>query len=276
MLNNLMKHLAKPELYTKTEGAFWDDEHISAQMLKAHLDPDFEGATRKTEFIEKSAKWINEILSPLQYPQLLDIGCGPGIYAERFAQSGYQVTGIDFSQRSITHAQQSALQQTLNITYLYQNYLNMDLNQAFDCAVMIYCDYGALSQSDRKTLMDIIYRHLKPGGKILLDVFSVAWYKNFQEQQTWQLCHQGGFWHKNQYLALQATHKYPNNITLEQTTIITEDQEKTYYLWNTCYKKETLLTEAEAAGFKLCNIYGDLAGANYNVHSPTIAILLEK
>lgn len=96
MLNKIIQSLEKPLLYQKTAGAFWNDEHISKQMLKAHLDPEFEGASRKLSFIDKSAAWIKDTIPPASYPLLLDMGCGPGLYAEKFAQYGYKVTGIDF------------------------------------------------------------------------------------------------------------------------------------------------------------------------------------
>ena len=38
MLNKIFQSLEKPLLYQKTEGEFWNDKHISKQMLKAHLD----------------------------------------------------------------------------------------------------------------------------------------------------------------------------------------------------------------------------------------------
>ena len=52
MLKNIETVLEKPILYKKTEGEFWNDEHISKQMLKAHLNPEFDGASRKHAFIE--------------------------------------------------------------------------------------------------------------------------------------------------------------------------------------------------------------------------------
>lgn len=60
MFYNLKESLEKPALYTKSKEAFWDDEYISKQMLKAHLDPDFSGASRKFSFIEQSVSWIKE------------------------------------------------------------------------------------------------------------------------------------------------------------------------------------------------------------------------
>lgn len=138
MFRQIRDALNKPQIYTQTDVPFWNDEYISKQMLKAHLDPDFEGASRKLSFINRSVDWITHTVPPEAYPRLLDLGCDPGLYAERFARQGYQVTGIDYSNRSIEYARKSALSNGLSIEYHYQNYLNMEFEHAFDFAVMIY------------------------------------------------------------------------------------------------------------------------------------------
>lgn len=104
MFEGLISILEVPSLYQKTRVPFWNDKYISQQMLKAHLDPNFDGASRKLDFINKSVNWINKIAPPQKYKSLLDMGCGPGIYAEKFATSGYKVTGIDFSKHSIANS----------------------------------------------------------------------------------------------------------------------------------------------------------------------------
>lgn len=276
MFKSISKALKKPPLYKKTEVEFWNDEHISKQMLKAHLDPDFEGASRKLEFIEKSAAWIKEMVPSSSYPLLLDVGCGPGIYAEKFTKNGYQVTGVDFSKRSIGYAQNASKKQGLDITYLFQDYLNMNLNKVFDFSTMIYCDYGALSAADRQIVMKTIYQHLRPGGKFLLDVFSMAKYNAFEEKQTWEICHNGGFWSEDEYIALTGCYRYSDHVTLEQISIISDNETNTYYLWDTCFTKEILMKEAKEAGFQVCEVFGDVAGSTYHESNLTIAILLEK
>jgi SAM-dependent methyltransferase len=276
MFKSLIPTLERPPLYTKTKVPFWDDKHISKQMLKAHLDPIFEGASRKLAFIDKSAVWIKEIAPPSRYRQLLDLGCGPGIYAEKFTQMGYQVTGIDFSKRSINYAMESAKKRSLDIRYLYQNYLNMNLNSKYDFSTMIYCDYGALSTADRQILMTTVYHHLKSGGRFLLDVFSMVKYKDFDEKQTWEICQNGGFWHKEKYIAFNGCYRYPDNVTLEQTSIVYDTGAISYYLWNTYFTKKALIKEAINAGFKVCEVFGDVAGSTYHTDNTTISILLEK
>lgn len=274
--NNIIAALSKPPIYTKSEVEFWNDEYISKQMLDAHLDPDFEAASRKHSFIEKSVTWIKELLPPTQNPTLLDIGCGPGLYAERFHKAGYQVTGLDFSKRSIEYATRSSKDKNLAITYLYQNYLKMDLQKQFDVCTLIYCDYGALSTDDRRIVLQKVYEHLKPGGKFLFDVFTMKSLHEFTEQQTWQVCENGGFWRPGKYIELNGNYKYSENVSLSQTTIVEQEQLTTYYIWDTYFTKESLIKEVEDVGFKFCDIYGDVAGNTYNEESETIAILLEK
>lgn len=268
--------LEKPPVFTQTETAFWNDKYISKQMLKAHLAPEFEGASRKLAFIEDSVAWIKDIVSPMKYPLLLDVGCGPGIYAEKFANVGYQVTGIDFSKRSIDFAKSSALKHGLDIKYLYQDYLSMKLDTAYDFATMIYCDYGALSISNRQALIRNIYQHLKPNGKFLLDVFSVAKYNSLPENRTWETCGSNGFWRKEEYIAFNGFYKYPNHVSLEQISILTDKETATYYLWTSYFTADDLIREAKNAGFNKYTVFGDVAGNPYNEENFTISILLEK
>ena len=78
MFECISKMLERPQLFQETKVPFWNDKYISKQMLKAHLDPDFNGASRKLPFIESSVNWIKETIPPADYAALLDLGCGPG------------------------------------------------------------------------------------------------------------------------------------------------------------------------------------------------------
>ena len=140
---NFMK--TKPMLYAECGGAFWDDEHISKSMLKAHLDANGSAASRTQRVMEASAEWISQVCGGGEGKKLLDLGCGPGCYAELLTQKGFQVTGIDFSKRSINYAVESAAKKKLDIIYYYQNYLDMVYEEAFDAVILIYCDFGVLA-----------------------------------------------------------------------------------------------------------------------------------
>jgi len=116
IISQLVKLQEKPEPFTPGEPLFWNDPHISKQMLKAHLDPNTEAASRRPEIIDRSVNWMIETLGLKTGGSLLDLGCGPGLYASRFAQAGFHVTGVDYSHNSIEYAGQYAKENNLNIT----------------------------------------------------------------------------------------------------------------------------------------------------------------
>lgn len=75
MFNELRKCMTKPKLYAPSTSNFWNDDYISKRLLQAHLDPNWDGATRKPEFLDKSVNWISKIAPSSQYKYLLDLGC---------------------------------------------------------------------------------------------------------------------------------------------------------------------------------------------------------
>lgn len=276
MFDLLNQYLIRPPIYTAGESSFWVDEHISKKLLETHLDPEDELASRKPAFMKKSVRWIAEAMPPSTYPNLLDVGCGPGLYAQKFAKAGYTVTGIDFSRRSIEYARDAANKQGLPITYLHKNYLEWEEQNTYDAAAMIYCDYGALSTSNRKQLMGKVYGCLRPGGRFLLDVCSIKMYSEFEENKTWEMQEDGGFWSAEKYICLSANQKYEDYTTLNQYAVMTQKETKVYYIWNHCFTKDSLLDEAAGAGFKPIGFYNDVTGEPYTDDSRTIAVLLEK
>jgi len=70
--------------------------------------------------------------------------------------------------------------------------------------------------------------------------------------------------------------KYPDHVLLEQTTILAETELTNYYLWTTYFTKDALLKEVQAAGFDICEVFGDVKGSPYSEEGSTMAILLKK
>ena len=69
----------KPVPFTPGEPLFWDDPHISKHMLAAHLDPEFEAASRPPQIIDRTVQWLIETLDLKAGDPVLDLGCGPGL-----------------------------------------------------------------------------------------------------------------------------------------------------------------------------------------------------
>jgi 2-polyprenyl-3-methyl-5-hydroxy-6-metoxy-1,4-benzoquinol methylase len=126
MLKELIKYTGRPALFTRGNCNFWNDEHTSKLLLEAHLDPDWDAASRRPATIEQTVAWVTAEFLPEAGGEILDLGCGPGLYSQRFARMGHHVTGMDFSKRSIAYARERAAEEGLAIKYIYQNYVELD------------------------------------------------------------------------------------------------------------------------------------------------------
>ncbi len=192
LLNDLARQAA---LFEPGEPLFWDDPHISAEMLKAHLDPEIDAASRRPETIDRTCHWLIEHFGLKPGNRVLDLGCGPGLYASRLAKRGLKVTGIDYSRRSVEYARRAADEQGLDIQYLYQDYLAQEYlpsgtSERFDLAIMIYCDFAVLSDEKQGILLGRVAWALKPGGRFVFDVFTPEQHP-VKETTSWSFS-QGG------------------------------------------------------------------------------------
>lgn len=276
MIAQLRAFLKKPQLYAPSTGEFWNDPHISKGMLEAHLNPQVDAATRKHEFLDQSVQWITKIAPPPQYESLLDLGCGPGLYAERFYKAGYSVTGVDFSERSIAYAKEQAKSNNSAIEYHYQNYLTIDYTEQFDVITLIYCDYAVMPVEDRLLLLSKVYQALKQNGKFIVDVFTPCMRKN--ESHTWQFYEEGGFWSEGPHICLESVYQYDDedSTELRQCVVLEDEAINCYNIWDHFFTKEKLLSEIQTVGFNSYVLYGDVAGTVFSNQGETICGVFTK
>lgn len=90
----------------------WNDPAFSARMLREHLSQSHDQASRRTEKIESHVAWIHTHLLRSRPTRILDLGCGPGLFAERLAGQGHHVTGVDFNPASIAYASSGLAKRT--------------------------------------------------------------------------------------------------------------------------------------------------------------------
>jgi SAM-dependent methyltransferase len=278
MFNELEDINSRPkpfEFYTAAE--LWTDEHTSEQMLQFHLNESIDLSSRNHAFIDRSVEWIASQFNVTADTAIADFGCGPGLYTTRLAQTGADVTGIDFSPRSIDYAKAAAAEKNLDITYHCQNYLDFEADKRFDLIIMIFCDFCALSPYQRKTLLQKYHTFLKPGGSLLLDVHSLNIFNEKQESATCELNQLNGFWSPNTYYGFVNSFKYDKEkVSLDKYTIIEKNRTRTVYNWLQYFSRESLTHELAENGFNVQDCFSDVAGASFDPESPDMAIIATK
>ena len=277
IISQLIGLQQKPAPFTSGESLFWDDPHISAHLLEAHLNPDIDAASRNPETIDRSVKWLVENLALKAGDSVLDLGCGPGLYTSRFARAGLQVTGVDYSHRSIEYATKFAAENNLNIAYRYQNYLELNDKNRYDVVLLIYGDFCPLNPEQRTTLLNNVYRALKPNGKFVLDVSTREHRKKHGNKNRWQAL-ESGFWKPGPHLVLEEGFDYPEqSIWLDQYTVIEANGKMSVYRnWFQDYTPEAITNELAQNGFAVESLWGDLTGTFFTQESEWIGLVTYK
>lgn len=267
----------KPEPFTPGEPLFWDDPHISAQMLKAHLNPDNDLASRRPETIRKSVDWLIASLGLRAGDPILDLGCGPGLYSARLAEKGLRVTGVDYSRRSIDYAVEYARKRNLDIRYRYQDYLTLEDEGQYDAALLIYGDYCPLSPEQRSRLLGNVRRALKPGGYFVLDVTTPVHRRKYGNRNGWYAV-ETGFWKPGPHLVLEEGFDYPDqSVFLDQAVVIEESGKVSIYRnWFQDFTRETITAELEEGGFVVQGVWNDLFGTPFTEDTGWIGMIARR
>jgi tellurite methyltransferase len=106
---------------------------------------------------------------PYLQGSVLDLGCGLGNLAVEAARLGYPVLAVDASPTAIAHLQRVAEQEKLALRGVLADLSDYHVDGQFDTIVAI----GILMFFDQPRaleLLDDIQRHLKPGGRAVINV----------------------------------------------------------------------------------------------------------
>ena len=206
--------------------------------------------------------------------KVIDFGCGPGLYTLRFAKSRAEVTGIDFSRRSLNYAQKEADNNNLKIQYIHMNYLEYETNEKYDLVTMITCDFAALSPLQRKLLLSKFHTLLKPNGLILLDVYSHNYFNMKQEQAIYEFNMLNNFWSADDYYCFLNTFKYDNEkLILDKYTIFNKTGKRLVYNWFQCFDENSIKKEFVENNLTITELYSNVSGDTYNSESNEFAII---
>jgi SAM-dependent methyltransferase len=219
-LNTIINQTVNEE--TLWDGAYkipWDDPDFSRRMLDEHLSQEHDLASRKRETIRKQVQWIHEHICNNAPAKLLDIGCGPGLYIEQFAELNYDCSGIDFSPASIEYAKNHLGNKA---RLFHRDIRHADFGSGYDLAMMVYGEFNVFSPDDCRKILKKTFKALSPGGKLLLEAHRFeaverigkatnSWYKSgpgllglFSDEP--HICLTENHWFNKQQTALQQFH----------------------------------------------------------------------
>ena len=178
-----------PVPWAEGEKIPWNDPAFSARMLKEHLSQAHDAASRRAEIIDRHVDWIDRHLLQNKPATVLDLGCGPGFYAQRLSARGHTCTGVDFSPASIAYARQQS-----RATYIEGDIRRIDYGTGFDLVMFVYGEFNVFRPDDARLILRKAHAALKPGGMLLLEPHSYDFMRGMGDQaSTWSSAESGLF-----------------------------------------------------------------------------------
>lgn len=216
-------------------------DHLGAAYLRYSFT---KGTAQEVAFL------VGELgLSPGQ--RVLDVGCGPGRHAHALAERGFEVVGVDISQRFVDLARATA---PPGATFHRADARELAFDGEFDAALSL-CQgaFGLVGPGPDEAVLAGIARALRRGGRCAVSAFSGYFSARYQATPD------GG-----------ATFDAATATATEVTEVRDEQgRPATVELHTTCYTPRELALLAERAGLGVDAVWSVEPGA-YRRDPPSI------
>lgn len=220
---------------------------------------------------KEAADFIDELiahLQPARGARMLDVACGKGRHALQLASKGFDVTGIDLSEKSIGEA---IKQQKENLHFYVHDMRQPCWINYFDYAFNFFTSFGYFeSLKEHHDALRSIAGAIKEGGIFVIDYLNVAYAEkhlkpNSREERD------NYFFEIRRY---SDEHHFIKEITVEDRNT---NNTFTFYEKVAKFRYEDLRSMLAAKGLEVTEIMGDYALGKYDEKgSPRLIMIAEK
>ena len=125
---------------------------------------------REEETTETEVDALWRILELAPGTEVLDAPCGHGRIANRLAERGCRVTGLDATQLFLDVARRDAAARGVDVEYVHGDMRSLPWHERFDVVLNWFTSFGYFSDDDNRKVLAEARRALKPGGRFVLEL----------------------------------------------------------------------------------------------------------
>jgi SAM-dependent methyltransferase len=275
-LNEVVLRNLNPKPWAEGEKIPWNDTDFSRCILKEHLTQAHDAASRRTPTIKKHVHWIHHTLLGGRPSHILDLGCGPGLYASRLALLGHTCRGIDFSPASIDYAEKHSYKRC---RFTLADVRTAEFGGGYDLAMFIYGEFNVFTKTDARKILKKVYEALSDGGKLLLEISTYDGVEQLGNQPaTWYSSPQGLFSDKAHLCLMETFWDDSKHVATERYLIVDSEtgEVSRYTSSSQAYDERSIRKLLRGAGFNRIDFYPSLTGKNESGADEFQVIVAEK
>jgi ubiquinone/menaquinone biosynthesis C-methylase UbiE len=123
--------------------------------------------------------------------RVLDLACGSGDHARLLARRGIEVLGVDIAPSLVAHCRQQATEAGLaSARFEVGDMRELAYKAEFDALLLLSGSFGFFDDATNRDVLARMARALRPGGRLLVDVFDPASMVVRPPSRSWN--HYGG------------------------------------------------------------------------------------
>lgn len=215
---------------------------------------------------------IKFLLSKINIPlnaSILDLACGSGRHSILLAKQGFNVTGVDLSDRLLSEAVKSAKAENLNIKFINSDIRDFQTEVKFDCILNLFTSFGYFETDEENFLIfEKAFNFLTKKGYFVLDYFN----KNYIEKNFVMFSKE----EKENYSITQER-KIIDHRVVKKITIKGNGTEQTYFESVKLYDGNFLIFKLKEIGFDIVNLFGDFLRNEFDENlSPRFIAICQK
>jgi SAM-dependent methyltransferase len=122
------------------------------------------------ELSSAQAELIWTLLRLAEGHEVLDVPCGHGRIANRLAERGARVTGVDADALFLARAREDAAERGVEVHYIQADMRELPWNERFDGVLNWFTSFGYFDDEANHAWLEGVRRTLKEGGRLAIDV----------------------------------------------------------------------------------------------------------
>jgi SAM-dependent methyltransferase len=140
------------------------DEVFDADYLR------FSAARLTDETSDADAALVWKLLELTDTVELLDLACGHGRIANRLAERGARVVGLDATPMFLDIARSDAARRTVDVEYVAGDMRAIPWSDRFDVVVSWFTAFGYFDDEQNRAVLAAVHRSLRSDGRFLIEL----------------------------------------------------------------------------------------------------------
>ncbi len=246
------------------------DQHVPDKVFDPEHYLPLTGERLGGEHADREAEFLAEVLELDPDDRVLDVPCGHGRHANRLAERGVDVAGLDRSGEFLERARADADDRGVAVEYARGDMRELPWgDDEFDAAYNVFTSFGFFDDEGNRRVLAELARVVRPGGRLVMEMVD-------RDGMLYDYRPESVSEFEDGYVV--ETREYDPTTGRNHTDrlVVHEGEVHEHSYAVRTYSYTELSSLLERVGFRVRETYGDLTGGDYSLESGRLCVVARR